>query len=138
MVNYWAILVCGVASMVVGFLWYGPLFGKTWMKIMGVEHMTAELKERMRKAMWGMYALQFALSLITAWVLSIHIVNWTSPASAVGIAVCSWFGFVMTTTASGALWSGKTPKMAWKMFFISASAQLVTFIVIGLIIGAWR
>ncbi len=138
MINYWAVLVCGVASMVVGFVWYGPLFGKTWMKIMGAEHMTEEQKASMRKNMWGMYLIQFVLSVITAGVLSWHIMNWAAPASAVGIAICTWFGFVMTTTAGGALWSGKSSKIAWKMFFISASAQLVTFIVIGLIIGAWK
>src|SRR5690348_2723001 len=34
--NYWAILVAVVASMVLGFLWYGPIFGKAWMKEMGI------------------------------------------------------------------------------------------------------
>jgi len=27
-INIWAILACGVASLVIGFIWYGPLFGK--------------------------------------------------------------------------------------------------------------
>lgn len=35
-VNYLAILVAAVLSMVLGFLWYGPLFGKEWTKLMGV------------------------------------------------------------------------------------------------------
>ena len=31
-VNFLAIIVCAVVSMIVGTIWYGPLFGKKWMK----------------------------------------------------------------------------------------------------------
>lgn len=137
-INYLAVLVCGIVAMVVGFVWYGPLFGKAWMQIMGAENMTSEQKETMKSNMWAMYALQFVLSLLTAGVLAYHISQWTGDTTALGIALCTWFGFVMTTTAGASLWSGKPKKIAWKMFFISAGAQLVTFIVFGLILGAWK
>ncbi len=136
-INYLAVLVCGVAAMAVGFVWYGPLFGKTWMQIMGAESMSPEAREAMKKNMWAMYAIQFVLSLITAGVLAVHIANWSGPDSGLVIALCTWFGFIVTTEASAALWSGKPTKVAWKMFFISAGAQLVTFVVFGLILGAW-
>ncbi len=137
-INYLAILVCGVAAMVIGFLWYGPLFGKAYMKVMGADMMSPEQKAAMRKNMWGMYLLQFILSIVTAGTLAYHISNWSGSSTAVGIAICSWFGFVMTTEAGAALWSGKPKKLAWNMFFISAGAQLVTFVVFGLIIAMWR
>src|SRR5258707_9410972 len=35
-VNYWAILVAVAATMALGFLWYGPILGKAWMKEMGI------------------------------------------------------------------------------------------------------
>lgn len=125
--------------MVIGFIWYGPLFGKAYMRVMGAESMSAEQKAAMKKSMGGMYFLQFILSLITAGVLSYHIANWSDASvSAVTIAVCSWFGFVMTGTASGAIWSGKPKKLAWNLFLITASAQLVTFIIFGMIISAWK
>lgn len=135
-VNYIAVLLCGVAAMVVGFLWYGPLFGKAYMKIICPEPMSPEQKEAMKKGMWGMYLVQFVLSLITAYVLAYHIANWAGPGTPLTVALCSWFGFILTTEAGAALWSGKPKKMAWNMFLITASAQLVTFVVFGLIIGA--
>ncbi len=138
MTNYLAILVCGVVAMVIGFVWYGPLFGKMWKKIIGVENMTPEQCEEMKKQMWGMYLVQFILSLITAGVLQYHISNWAGNASSVAVAICVWFGFILTTEAGAALWSGKPVKMAWKMFFVSAGGQLVTFIVFGLILGAMK
>jgi hypothetical protein len=138
--NYLAILVCGIAAMVIGYVWYGPLFGKAWMKIMGVDMSTISPEERkkMQKGMAGAYILQFILSLITAGVLAVHIASWSDSTSSVAIATCTWFGFVMTTTASSALWSGKPKNVAWKMFFILAGAQLVTFVVFGFILGAWQ
>ncbi len=138
-INYVAVLVCGIASMVVGFVWYGPLFGKAYMQIMGADTMTPQQKESMKKNMWGMYLIQFILSLITAGVLAVHIANWADAStSTLAIAICSWFGFVMTTNAGAALWSGKPKNVAWKMFLISSGAHLVTFIVLGLILSVWK
>ena len=37
-VNLWAVLVAGIATMVVGFLWYSPmLFARPWMVAMGYD-----------------------------------------------------------------------------------------------------
>jgi hypothetical protein len=44
----------------------------------------------------------------------------------------------MTTEAGAALWSGKPSKVAWKMFLISTGGHLVTFIIFGFILGAWK
>ena len=34
-INYIAVVVAAVASMAVGFIWYGVLFRKQWMSLMG-------------------------------------------------------------------------------------------------------
>ncbi|MBI4174909.1 MAG: DUF1761 domain-containing protein, partial [Candidatus Aenigmarchaeota archaeon] len=36
MVNYAAIFVASVVALVISFIWFGPVFGKTWRKIMKV------------------------------------------------------------------------------------------------------
>ena len=36
-INYLAVLVAAIASIVLGFVWYGPLFGKTWTQLMGFD-----------------------------------------------------------------------------------------------------
>jgi hypothetical protein len=54
-VNWLALLAAAASSLVVGFLWYGPLFGKAWMKESG---MTEE------KMKGGNMALIFGLSFI--------------------------------------------------------------------------
>lgn len=34
-INYLAVIVAAAASMIIGMIWYGPLFGKTWRSLMG-------------------------------------------------------------------------------------------------------
>ncbi len=34
LINWWAVLVAAVVNMVVGFLWYGPLFSTVWLRLM--------------------------------------------------------------------------------------------------------
>jgi hypothetical protein len=36
-VNHVAVLLCVIAAMPLGFLWFGPLFGKAWLRQMGME-----------------------------------------------------------------------------------------------------
>jgi hypothetical protein len=136
--NYLAILACGVLAMIIGSIWHGPLFGKETMRLMGSETMTPEQKEKMRKQMWGMYFLQFVLSIVTIAILDLFIMHWSGMASGLGVALLVWFGFVMTSYASGALWSGKSASDSWKMFFIGTGGQLVTFIVYALVLTAWK
>ena len=37
-INFWAVLVSAIATMVIGFLWYSPiLFANPWMRLMGFD-----------------------------------------------------------------------------------------------------
>lgn len=33
MINWWAVLAATAINMFIGFLWYGPLFGKLWLRM---------------------------------------------------------------------------------------------------------
>ena len=58
-VNYLAVLACGVVAMILGFLWYGPLFGKKWSQLMGWGEMTPELMAEKQKGARKGYAISF-------------------------------------------------------------------------------
>src|SRR2546426_12687651 len=64
--NYWAILVAVAATMVLGFLWYGPIFGKAWMKEMGIPADKKPDPKVMRRGM----ILMLIGSFLTAFVLA--------------------------------------------------------------------
>lgn len=138
MVNYLAILVCGIVAMIIGSIWHGPLFGKAQMEVMGAENMSPERKEAMKRQMWGMYFVQFLMALLTAWAIDEVILHWNGAATPVTIAIFLWLGFAVTLMGGGALWSGKPKKLAWKMFWIGIGNELITFIVFALILGGWK
>ncbi len=139
MVNIWAVLVIGVIYMVLGFIWYGPLFGKTWARIIGMDHsqMTPETKKAMQKKMGPVYILNFILTLVTVYILALFI-QLGIRGGGIGTALWIWLGFIMPTVAGYAIWSGKPRKLAWQMFFVSAAYQLITIVIAGAILAAWQ
>ncbi len=136
-INYLAVLVCGVASMVIGFVWYGPLFGKIWMNAAGIGPMDMEKRKEMQKSAGPLYGIQFVLSLFTAYVLAHYIAGWKD-ASGVENALWIWAAFVMPIVAGNAMWNNFTAKAKWTLFWLGAGYQLVLFVAYGLILGMWR
>jgi hypothetical protein len=63
--NLLAILVAGVSTMVVGFLWYSPLlFAKPWVREMGYDLNDKAKMEEMRKGAGPAYAGSFVAGLM--------------------------------------------------------------------------
>lgn len=132
--NYLAILVCGVISMVVGGIWYGPLFGKKWMHIIGVA--PADMEE-CKKGAGQLYLVQFLLTLFQLYVLAHFIKGWQE-ASGVESALWIWMGFIMPTIAGGCMWNNDSAKISWSRFGIQAGYQLLMFVIYGVILGLWK
>ena len=81
-VNLYAVLVCAVAAMVVGFVWYSPmLFARPWMRAMGLDPDDKARVAEMQKGAGPSYGVSFVSALITAFVLGkiIWIANVSSP-----------------------------------------------------------
>ena len=74
-INYWAVLVAAIAQFVIGMAWYSPmLFGKTWMKEMGLTD--KDMKASKEKGMMKEMVIALISALVMAYVLS-H-VTWMS------------------------------------------------------------
>src|SRR5258705_12057280 len=73
--NWIAIIIATVAAMVIGFLWYGPVFGKTWMALTGRGMGTGE-------SPGPLYALTALAAFVEAIALNwfINETGWTSRA----------------------------------------------------------
>lgn len=134
-INYVAILLAAVSSMVIGFAWYSPyLFGKQWMKLSGY---TTENMKKEQKEMGKWYGLSFVLALITAYVLS-HVMtlsmnyfNYAAVTTGLTTAFWMWLGFIMPTQATGTIFGDKK----WQLFGINTGYQLVVVLVMGVILG---
>jgi hypothetical protein len=133
-VNYLAVLLAAVSSMVVGATWYSRgVFGNRWMKL---------AKVKMDKKFSGseqavMYGMTFVASLITAYVLA-HVTflsnnyfHYGLLQSALSTAFWVWLGFTAARILTHDIFEGR-PKM---LTALNAAHELVTFMVMGLIIG---
>lgn len=136
-VNYLAILVCGIASMVLGFLWYGPLFGKAWMASMGMNPnlSPAEIKAMQSKAGPG-YAVMFIGSLVMAYVLTHVLVarEATTIFDGLHIGFAMWIGFVGIIGMSVKFFENKP----WSYYFINRGYDLVNILIFSVILVSWK
>lgn len=136
-INYWAVLACGIVSMVLGWLWYGPLFGRLWMQVNDLNPDDVAKREAMQKEAGPLYGVQFLLVLLQVYILAHFVAGWED-ASGLESSLWIWLGFIMPTVAGLSMWNAKPGKVRFTMFMLSAGYQLVSFIVFGLILGLWR
>lgn len=137
-VNYLAVFAAAIASMILGWLWYGPLFGKTWMALSGLtEEKMAVAKS---KGMGKMYLLTFIGSLVMSFVLAHALIFASAYLKASGISAgltagfWNWLGFIAPVTLGIVIWDGKP----WKLWFLNNSYQLITLLVMGVILALWK
>lgn len=134
-VNYVAVVLAGIAFMILGFLWYSPLlFAKPWMKLKG--YTAASMKEA-QSEMGKLYGLSFVLSLITAYVLS-HVMGlsenfygYTPVMTGVTTAFMMWLGFIMPVQVTATIFGEKK----WKLLSIDTGYQLVGMLIMGVVLG---
>jgi len=130
------VLVAGIATMVVGFLWYSPLlFAKPWMVLMGYDPEDKTRLEEMRKGAGQSYAISFVASLVSAFVLAkiIEIATVNSALYGMKIGFAVWLGFVTTVQLTGVLFA----KQPFKLYAINTGYQLVCYVAMGAILAVW-
>lgn len=137
-INWWAIIVTTIVSVCLGFVWFGPLFGKAWMKTLGLsmpDVITPEMKKQMNRS----YALVALGALITNIVLLHSItfgsayLNMTGALAGLDAAFWNWLGFIAPATLGAVLWEGRP----WKHWFITAGYYLVVLVINGIILATW-
>jgi hypothetical protein len=138
-INYLAVLVAAISTMVVGFLWYGPLFGKQWSLLMGWGEMTPEKLAEKQKAARPAYAITFIGALLMAYALAHALIFGMAYTQIDGLAgglvgaFWYWLGFIVPVTVGTVLWDGKP----WRLWFINVGYYFVVMMVMGAILGLW-
>ncbi len=137
-INYIAIIVCVVVGMPVGFLWYGPLFGKAWARHVGLENMEKPSEPAMLKSM-ALYAFG---SLLIAFVLAHSVEVWRPSSWKAGddlapweygwpSAFFTWVGFFLPIQMGRVAWEQKS----WGLVAINAGFDLVRLTLFGMILA---
>lgn len=140
-INYLAVLVAAVVTMVVGALWYGPLFGKMWMRGMGWDPNNQEQMAKMKSSAGPAYVQQFIGSLLMAFVLA-HVLwamqqampDMTGAWSGVQGGFWMWLGFILPVKYGDKLWGVKK----FKYVSVDLGYHLVNLIIMGIILSVWH
>ena len=132
-INYWAVVAAAIANMVTGMLWYGPVFGKMWMRLIGK---TKESMEGMALKPWQAMIGGLVQSLVIAYVLVHFTTPWAeaSIGGALFAAFWIWLGFVATTQINTFLWEGRS----LKLFVLNTAYSLVAYSVMAIIVVLWQ
>lgn len=129
-VNLLAVLLCGVASLVLGGLWYSPvLFAKPWQRLAGISD--DQLKGGNMPLIFGS---AFVLSLIAAYVFGMFL------GPAMGLHASALAGF-----AAGLCWVAASfginylfERKPLNLWLINGGYHTIQFTLFGLILGALK
>ena len=137
-INYVAVIVATIVSMVLGFVWFGPLFGKPWMAMMGF---TKDSMEKAKaKGMTQSYAVMIVGSLLMAYILSHSLAYAAAYTQTSGVnaglmtGFWNWLGFIAPVVVGDQLWGGKP----WKLFLITGGYWLVTLCAMGVVLAVMK
>ena len=126
-VNYLAVLLCGISSIVLGAIWYAPpVFGRAWQRGVGLSD----------EALAGgnmalVYGLAFLLSLAAAWVLALFLGEEMGPGPSVIVGAMA--GLFLIAASFGISYLFERRSLA--MWLINGGYHAVQFTLFGLILG---
>lgn len=130
-INFLAVAVSALSAFVVGWIWYGPLFGKLWMQLNGFTE--EQLKEgglSMPLMMLGNYVATALAALAIAMFIGAE-ANMRFGIFAGAIIAIFW---IATNRLNDVLYERKP----FKLYLINVGYNLVIYVIMGAILGAWH
>ncbi len=130
-INWLAVLAAAVSTFALGGLWYSPaLFGRAWMSVNNLN--SAELA---KSNMARIFGFSFVFALVMAANLAAFLAEPKTTASWGATAgFLAGFGWVTLGIATIALFERRSAKYV----LINGGYMTVSFVLMGLILGAWR
>lgn len=138
-INWLAVVVCVILSMVVGFLWFNPkTFFPIWWKAIGKSERDADPGMGAAMGMtWGLTILASVVQVVFM-ALMVNAMGSMTPggptlASGAMAGFILWFGFVVPTSITNKIFAGQL-----KAWVLEMGPHLIDFVLFGAILGAWH
>jgi hypothetical protein len=135
-INYFAVFGAAVSAIALGAVWYGPLFGKLWMKLIGLtkeDMKTMNLSPAVAMVGGAVTALLMAYVLAHAITFGNAYFGTSGVEGALMGGFWYWVGFAVPITAGAFLWEGKSVKL----WILNAGYYLASLMLMSAIIGAF-
>ena len=130
-INWLAVVVAVVVAQVLGFLWYGPLFGKQWTAAVG------RTEEEVRAEGPGAaIVVAVVASLFHAVALALILTTWDDVdlVSGIGAGLLASIGFAAISVVSNGMFEHRGKLLIG----LYAGYLMLSITVMGAIIGAWN
>ena len=128
------IILGAVSTFLLGMLWYGPVFGKAWMKMMGVSH--ESMAEKKKDGMAGKMFIMAVLTIVTATVVQYLLPELLSLSykEFLKTILIIWLGFGFPVQMGAYLWECKP----FKLVLFNAVESILSFTLLSAIIYYWQ
>jgi len=139
-INWWAVLVGVVLSIVSGFIWYSPkVFFNTWWNGLERKDNTTRSADEMKSSMVYIMGLTVLTSFIMATTVAMLTPLFSSVMSEGKVTVSSgaltgfmlWLGLIVPANLLNKLFAGYKPSV----FFIEVGNHLVNMVIYGVVVG---
>ena len=131
-INHLAVLVAVVLQFVLGFLWYGRLFGEAWMGMVGLDMATIEADPAGAEE-WITNTVTAVVSMyVLAWLFTR--INVTSLVQGLLIGLLIGFSFVLLSIMTSGMFAKDPYGLAW----ITGGFTTAGLAVGGAVLGAWK
>ena len=138
-INWLAVIACVLASMVIGSIWFNPkVFYPAWSKALEQIDKTDPNDQNMGPVI-RIFGLTILASFVQAVFMSLmvnamgSISGGATLASGATAGFLLWLGFVAPSSLTNKLFADRV-----KAWYYEAGNHLITFVVMGAILGAWR
>ncbi len=128
-INWFAVLGSTLVGFGIGFLWYGPLFGKAWMVEVGLTEEDAKSVD-----MTKIFAYTFCFQFMMSYCLAMFIGNDQGLVLGGLYGFLTGFGWIAMVIAVNGLYEQKS----WKYILINGGFWIVVFTLMGLVIGMFN
>jgi hypothetical protein len=130
-INWLAVIVCVVVSMISGSIWYNPkTFFPVWWKVVGAGREPGMGNMGMT---WGLTILSSFVQAI-AMAIMVNALGITTAGAGAGIGFMLCLGFVAPTNLVNKLFAGH----GMKIRAIEVGNHLINLVLFGAILGAWH
>lgn len=128
-INWLAVIAASLVGFAIGFIWYGPLFGKKWMEATGLTE--SDLEDG---GVVKIFGFTFLFQFVIAYCLAMFIGNEVGLQEGTFYGFLAGFGWVAMAIGVNALYERKS----WKYIFINGGFWVVVYTLMGLILGVWK
>ncbi len=116
---------------VLGSIWYGPLFSKSYMRAMGI--VAPVNMDTARKDMMIRMVIDFLMTFVMlfGFLTLMNLAFAGTYSAALVFAALFWFFIVMPQKASTAIWSGRGKGDSWTIFWLGAGYSIISFLIVA-------